>query len=251
MASQSALSLPKGSRESIVLLKNEDDFLPLSKEIGSIAVVGPNADDVLALRGNYEGTPSQVVTPLEGIRKKISPTTRLYAARGNELAASMDPLTVIPTACLRPAAADGYQTGLTGFYFECDNLRIDQPQVQVGSQVAIRCDVTNTGERTGDEVVQLYVRQPDATVTRPIKELKGFKRITLEPGGRKTVTFHLHTHQLGYYHEAKRYAVQPGTVEVMVGGSSKDLPLAGALEIKGQTTDASDHRVFFSRIGIE
>jgi beta-glucosidase len=141
--------------------------------------------------------------------------------------------------------------GLSYTTFEFDNLHISQPHVQVGSQVTVSCDVTNIGERTGDEVVQLYVRHPDATVPRPIKELKGFKRITLEPGERKTVTFTLHTYQLGYYDEAMRYVVQAGAVEVMVGCSSEHLPLAGVLEIIGQTTDASDGKVFFSRIGIE
>jgi len=152
--------------------------------------------------------------------------------------------------------------GLSYTTFEFDNLHISQPHVQVGSQVTVSCDVTNTGDRTGDEVVQLYVRHRDATVPRPIlglssrrrietKELKGFKRITLEPGERKTVTFALHTHQLGYYDEAMGYVVQPGTVEVMVGCSSEHLPLTGALEIIGQTTDASDDKVFFSRIKIE
>jgi beta-glucosidase len=111
-----ALAL-RAARESIVLLKNEDDLLPLSKEIGSIAVIGPNADDVLVLLGNYRGTPSEVVTPLEGIRNKISPTTRLYTARGCELATGVAPLTVVPSACLRPTDADGYQTGLAAAYF--------------------------------------------------------------------------------------------------------------------------------------
>ena len=83
-----------------------------------------------------------------------------------------------------------------------------------------RLDVTNTGELAGDEVVQLYVRHPGAAVPRPIKELKGFKRIHLEPGESKTVTFSLHTQQLGYYDEAMHYAIHPGTVEVLVGRSS-------------------------------
>ncbi len=122
-----ALAL-RAARESIVLLKNEplrfpsivneDDFLPLSKEIGSIAVIGPNADDVLALLGNYRGTPFQVVTPLEGIRNKISATTKLYTARGCELAAGVAALTVVPSACLRPTNADGYQSGLAATYFD-------------------------------------------------------------------------------------------------------------------------------------
>jgi len=73
----------------------------------------------------------------------------------------------------------------------------------------------------------------------------------LQPGERKTVTFTLHTHQLGYYDEAMQYVVQPGAIEVMIGCSSEHLPLTGALEIIGQTTDASDDKVFFSRIKIK
>ncbi len=108
----------QAARESIVLLKNGGNLLPLSKDLESIAVIGPNADDAQVLLGNYRGTPSRIITPLEGIRKKISPATKLYAARGCELATGMDPLAVIPSACLRPASADGYQTGLTGVYFD-------------------------------------------------------------------------------------------------------------------------------------
>jgi len=108
----------QAAQESIVLLKNEDDFLPLSREVESIAVIGPNADDGQVLLGNYRGTPPRIVTPLEGIRNKISPTTRLYTAQGCQLVAGLDPLTVIPSACLRPAVADGYQTGLTAAYFD-------------------------------------------------------------------------------------------------------------------------------------
>jgi beta-glucosidase len=141
--------------------------------------------------------------------------------------------------------------GLSYTTFEFDNLHINQSQVQVGSQVTISCDVTNTGERTGDQVVQLYVRHPDATVPRPIKELKGFKRITLGPGERKTVLLTLHTNQLGYYDEAMQFVVQPGTVEVMIGCSSEHLPLTSALEIIGQTTDVGDDKVFFSKVKIE
>jgi beta-glucosidase len=136
--------------------------------------------------------------------------------------------------------------GLSYTTFEFDNLHISQSQVRVGSQVTVSCDVTNTGDRTGDEVVQLYIRHPDATVPRPIKELKGFKRITLEPGERKTVTFALHTHQLGYYDETNQYAVHPGTVAVMVGNASDHLPLTDQFEIVGQRTDVGTDKVFFS-----
>ena len=520
----------RAARESIVLLKNEGNLLPLRKDLESIAVIGPNADNLQALLGNYSGTPVKAVTPLGGIRKKISPSTKLYYAQGCEIADGVPPLEVIPSAHLRPADADTDEKGLTAAYydnpkfegepalsrvdrvidfiwkdttpltgqwgdsfavrwtgflvppaggtyklgvngfsayglyldgelivdyqdihhpvlktgeveleagrfhslqldyvsrgldpqvqllwslpgidyqakaleaaekadvvvavvglspalegeempvdvegfaggdrtdiklpqpqeellerihalgkpvvlvllngsalavnwaaehvpaivetwypgqaggdaladvlfgdynpggrlpvtfyqsvddlppfddydmegrtyryfrgeplfpfgfglsyttFELDNLHIDQSEAEAGGEVAISVDVTNTGDRTGDEVVQLYVRHPDATVPRPIKDLKGFKRITLQPGERKTVSFTLHTHQLGYYDETMRYAVHPGKVGVMVGNSSDHLPLTEAFEINGQAVDISDDKVFFSDVNLE
>jgi beta-glucosidase len=519
----------RAARESIVLLKNEDGLLPLRKDLDSIAVIGPNADDLQALLGNYSGTPVKAVTPLEGIRKKISPSAKLYYAPGCELVDGIPQLEAIPSTHLRPADADANEMGLTADYydnpkfegepvlsrvdpaidfiwkdttplagqlgdgfavrwtgflvppasgvyslgvsgfskynlyldddliaeyedihypvlktkeveleagrfysirldyvsqgldpqvqllwsppgvdheagaleaaekadvviavmglsprlegeempvkvegfvggdrtditlprpqeellrqiyalgkpvvlvllngsvlavnwaaehipaiveawypgqaggdaiadvlfgdynpagrlpvtfyksvehlppfedyqmegrtyryfcgeplfpfghglsyttFEFDKLHIDQPEVKVGGKIAVRADVTNTGDRTGDEVVQLYVRHRDATVTRPVKELKGFKRITLHPGERKTVTFTLHTHQLGLYDEAMQFVIQPGLIEVMVGNASDQLPLTGTFEIVGRSADIAD-KVFFSDVNVE
>jgi hypothetical protein len=93
--------------------------------------------------------------------------------------------------------------------------------------VAVSANVANTGERAGEEVVQLYIGHPDATVPRPIRELMGFKRIHLGPGESKTVTFRLHSHQLGYHDEGMHYAVHPGRVKVSIGRSAQDLPLTG------------------------
>ena len=106
------------ARESIVLLKNEGDLLPLSKDIKSIAVIGPNADDMQILLGNYHGTPVTAVTPLEGIRRKVSPETTLYHAQGCALADGMPLMQPIPTAYLRPANSLANETGLTGRYFD-------------------------------------------------------------------------------------------------------------------------------------
>jgi beta-glucosidase len=138
--------------------------------------------------------------------------------------------------------------GLSYTTFEFDNLRIDQAEVGVGGKVAISVDVTNTGDRAGDEVVQLYVRQRGTTVPRPIKELKGFKRITLQLGERRTVIFALYTNQLGLVNGEMAFVIQPGAVEVMVGNSSQHLPLTGTFEIVGQTTDISAEKVFFSDV---
>ena len=116
-----ALAL-RATRESIVLLKN-DGLLPLKKDIESIAVIGPNADDSQVLLGNYNGTPARATTILAGIRSKISPQTALSYTRGCHIAQGMPPLTVVPSACLRPLRVDGEQTGLTATYY--DNARFE------------------------------------------------------------------------------------------------------------------------------
>jgi beta-glucosidase len=121
--------------------------------------------------------------------------------------------------------------GLSYTTFALDNLRLDCSKMPVGGQVNVSVDVTNTGHRAGDEVVQLYIRHVGAPAPRPIQELKGFRRISLEPGERQTVTLSLPSRQLGTYDAAARYAVHPGAVEVLVGSSSQHLPLAGQFEI--------------------
>ncbi len=121
--------------------------------------------------------------------------------------------------------------GLSYTTFAYDNLRLDPCRVPAGGQVVASVDVTNTGDRAGDEVVQLYIHHPGATVPRPIRELKGFARISLQPGQRRTVTFALDGRHLGYYDQSMRYGVHPGTVEVLVGRSSQDLPLVARFEV--------------------
>jgi beta-glucosidase len=110
------------ARESIVLLKNDDDLLPLSQDIGSMAVIGPNADDLQVLLGNYYGTPSRAITPLEGIRRKVPSSTKLYYAPGCDIAEGFPPLCAIPSANLRPVEADADMTGLTGAYHTAPNF---------------------------------------------------------------------------------------------------------------------------------
>jgi beta-glucosidase len=111
-----ALAL-QSARESIVLLKNEGDLLPLDRNLRSIAVIGPNSDDVQVLLGNYSGTPSTPITPLEGIRSKVSPATQVIYARGCEIAKGVPALTVVPSICLRPLGSDDGQSGLTAAYY--------------------------------------------------------------------------------------------------------------------------------------
>ena len=524
-----ALAL-QAARESMVLLKNEGGLLPLSQDLDSIAVVGPNADDLAVLAGNYSGTPAEPVTPLAGIRKKLSPSTRLYYAQGCGLVDGAPLLEIIPPAFLHPAVADAGQTGLTAAYYaspgfegepalirvdrtvdfiwkdttpltgqwgggfsvrwtgylvppvsgtyrlgvdgfsgyklylngelivehedmhhpvlrskdvelegsrsyplrlECfsqgldpqarlfwarpgvdyetpaleaaskadvvvavmglsprlegeempvqvdgfvggdrtsielpplqerflkklhslgkpvvlvllngsalaipwaaehisaiveawypgqaggdaladvlfgdynpggrlpitfyrsvedlppfdeyrmedrtyryfdgeplfafghglsytqflfENLSINPGKIEAGDQVTVCCDVTNAGDRAGDEVVQLYIHHQQRVVPHPKQELKGFARITLRPGETKRVTFVLHTDLLAIYDKDVRQVVQPGTVDLMVGSASDCLPLTGHLEIIGPAAQVGRDKTFFSIAQVE
>ncbi len=137
----------------------------------------------------------------------------------------------------------GYGLSYTRFAFS--NLRIDPAIVSTGDEVTVQVDVTNVGARSGDEVVQLYTHQEVQHITRPVKELRAFKRISLEPQQTKTVTFRLAVNQLAFYNRENDYVVEPGTVDVMVGSSSQDIHCSGAFEISGATTALKD-KVFFS-----
>jgi len=139
--------------------------------------------------------------------------------------------------------------GLSYTSFRYDNLSIDRSAAAAGESVNISAEVTNAGTRAGDEVVQLYIRQASAA-DRLIKELKGFKRISLMPGECKRVTFTLSVNQLADYDDELLAAVRPGQVEIMVGNSSANLPLRGSFEIAGPTTGVRDEKVFFSRVQV-
>ena len=127
-----ALAL-ESARKSMVLLKNDGGLLPLSRDVGTLAVIGPNADDVEVLLGNYNGFPSDAVTPLRGIREKVSPGTRVLHARGSGLADELPVLEAIPASALRPGGGSGDGVGgLRGEYFDNPDLR--------GAPLAVRTD---------------------------------------------------------------------------------------------------------------
>ena len=385
------------ARKSIVLLKNEAGLLPLRRDLSAIAVIGPSADSVRNLLGDYsypahvemllgEQSTGQVpiVSVLEGIRRSLSPTTRLAYAKGCdvmdeskagfleavEIARKADVAVLVlgeksglTTTCTSGEARDRADVGLPGVqeelvraiyetgtpvvvvlmngrplaipwvaehvpaileawvpgeeggaavadvlfgeanpggrlpitfpravgqipiyyrhkpsggrshwygdyvslsskplfpfghglsytHFEFENLRIQPQQISAEGKVEISIDIRNAGEREGDEVVQLYVHDVLSSMTRPVKELKGFKRVTLAPGEKKTVTFTLAVSQLGFYDRHMQFVVEPGTIEVLVGSSSEDIQLTGELEIVGETTDVSAIKTFFSAVDV-
>lgn len=122
--------------------------------------------------------------------------------------------------------------GLSYTTFTYSNLQISPKQIAPNGKVEVSVDVENSGGRIGDEVVQLYLHDPLASVTRPVKELKGFKRISLAPNEKKTVTFELTKKELEFLDARMKYVVEPGTIEVMMGSSSDDIRAKSSFEIK-------------------
>ena len=343
---------------SMVLLKNQNDALPLNKNIGSIAVIGPLADDRRAPLGWWsgDGHDDDTVTALTGIRNKVSPQTKVSYAKGCEVlgdssagfeeavntarqsdvvvvfvgeakemvgeAASRSSLDLpgrqmdlvkaiqvtgkptivvlingrpptiawivdnvpavleawmggteagnaiadvlfgdvnpggkLPVTFPRtvgqvpiyynhlntgrpPEASSRYNSkyldvawtpqfpfgfGLSYTQFKISNLQMSAAEITSNGSLTVSVEVMNTGKRAGDEVVQLYIRDVAASMTRPVKELKGFKRITLKPGETQRVEFTLGPEQLGFYNRDMRYVVEPGEFKVMLGSNSEDL----------------------------
>jgi beta-glucosidase len=343
---------------SMVLLKNEAQTLPLDKNIRSIAVVGPMADDRRAPLGWWagDGREENTVTALAGIRAKVSPQTKVGYAKGCDVkdesnagfaeavalarkadvaivfvgesadmvgeAASrssldlpgrqMDLVKAIhetgkPTIVVlvngrpptigwivekvpaileswmggtqagnaiadilfgdvnpggklpvtfprtvgqvpiyynhkntgRPPEANNRYTskyldvswtplfpfgyGLSYTQFKITNLQLSSQSIRANGKLTVSVEVANVGKRTGDEVVQLYIRDVAASMTRPVKELKGFQRVTLQPGEKRRVEFVLTREQLGFWNRDLRFVVEPGDFKVMVGSSSEDV----------------------------
>ncbi len=110
--------------------------------------------------------------------------------------------------------------GLSYTRFEFGAPSLSSASMTVDGEVTVCVDVANVGERTGDEVVQLYVRDRVASVAQPVKALKGFERITLAPGERRTVRLVLRAASLALWNEQMRRVVEPGEFDVMVGPDS-------------------------------
>lgn len=121
--------------------------------------------------------------------------------------------------------------GLSYTTFTLSGLKVEPAQIPVGGTATVTCTLANTGARAGDEVVQLYIRDKAASVTRPVRELRGFERITLKPGETRTVSFKLGNKELGMYDRGLKWVVEPGQFDVWVGQSSVG-GLQGKLEVR-------------------
>lgn len=370
----------QAAREGIVLLKNENNLLPLKKNFKTIAVIGPNADIGQNLFGDYSAEPvlQHVDTILDGIKAKVSPATRVIYARGCAIndedksgfakavqaakdaevavvvvgeqsrlegeqaknfppptdgegydVASLD-LTGVQEDLVRAIQATGTQTvlvlvngrplsvrweaehlpaiveawepgerggeavadvlfgdynpsgrlaitvprgvgqlpayynyklskaywvnggwthtkgyvdmpgtplypfgfGLSYTQFQYSNLRVDPAEIRSEGETHVSIDVENTGKQPGIETVQLYLRERFTPVATPVEQLRGFERVALNPGERKTVTFNLGPEDLKLLNQDMHWVVVPGTFDIMIGKSSADISTKATLEVK-------------------
>jgi beta-glucosidase len=343
--------------ESMTLLSNRNNFLPLRKEnIKSIAVIGP-AGEMSFETGNYYGTPARKVSPLQGLKEAFGSDARVEYEQGSGFTEAADPASIARAADLAkksdvailflgtnlrveaegrdrrdlnlpgaqeqlleavyaanpktvlvlmnagplavtwandhlPAILDAWYPGeaggaaiaqvLLGDYnpgghlpytvyasldgvppqneydvskgftylyfkgvplyafghglsytqFKYSNLKLSQTRTTATGKTDVSFDLQNAGSRAGSEVVQMYVHQAKSNVVQPIKSLRGFQRVTLNPGETRHITIALPASQLSYYDVVtRRFIVAPGMFNVMIGSSSDDIRLRAALEI--------------------
>ena len=354
----------RAGHEGIVLLKNNDNLLPLKKDLKSIAVIGPNADDVMNQLGDYSPRTilQHVTTMVEGIKAAVSPQTRVIYARGCEVTggdksgfaravqaakeadaavvvvgesqhgthtdgeshdvASLDlsgaqeeliqeivatgtptvvvlvngrPLSTRWTSEHVPAIVEAWEPGERGgeavadvlfgnynptgrlaisvprhsgqlpvYYnykpskaarldqgyvdmpatplypfgyglsyamFEYGNLRVEPAEIHPGGEARVTLDVRNAGDRPGVETVQLYIHETYAPVSTPVKQLRGFEKVALNPGETKTVAFKIVPEDLQLLDIDMHWRVVPGEFEIMAGKSSADILLRGILTV--------------------
>ncbi len=156
------------------------------------------------------------------------------------------------------AYADGDNTplwpfghGLSYTTFEISDPKVSNDVVSPAGTVTVSCRVTNTGSVAGDEVVQLYIADDRATVSRPIRQLEGFARITLAPCESAAVSFTVPVAQLSFHNASMRRVIEPGTMTVWVGRSSGDRELVGTVTIVGDVTEVSRPPICGTRVSID
>lgn len=148
----------------------------------------------------------------------------------------------------KPLYPFGY--GLSYTEFRYNDFSINKTECDIDEYVEIGVTITNAGKMKGDEIVQLYVNDAQASVTRPVLELKGFKRVALEAGQSRRVTFTLSPKQLGFYDIGMNFVVEPGDIHVLIGRSSNRIEAEGSFRITGDITRL-DKKVFFSAARVD
>jgi beta-glucosidase len=132
---------------------------------------------------------------------------------------------------IEPLFYFGY--GLSYTHFSYDKLKLERKTIKARESVKLSVEISNNGKVYGDEIVQLYIRDKVSTVTRPVKELRDFIRVSLKAGEKKKVVFNITPDKLAFHNLKMKFAVEPGVFELMVGGSSRDQDLLKTeLEVK-------------------
>jgi beta-glucosidase len=227
-----------GDRDSLDLLGNQDELVKAMLELGKPVVVflqhgRPNSINYISenvpaiLEGWYLGQEGGTAVA-DVIFGDYNPGGKLPVS----VPRSVGQLPIFynhkPTARRgyvdsTPAPLYPFGWGLSYTTFKYTDLTLTPDTIGTGGKTTVSVDVANTGDLTGDEVVQLYIRDEVSSVTRPVKELKGFKRITIEPGEKQTVNFILGPEELSFLNRDMHRVVEPGTFRIMVGGNSVDL----------------------------
>ncbi len=140
--------------------------------------------------------------------------------------------------------------GLSYTTFAYSDLMISEKEIDAQGSVRIEAAVCNTGEYEGDEVVQLYLTDRYASMTRPVKELAGFKRISLKPGERKTVVFEVLASQMAFLDKKMLWKVEKGSIGVEIGSSSEDIRLTGEYMIKNDGWIEGRDRAFYAKAAV-
>jgi beta-glucosidase len=227
-----------GDRDSLDLLGNQDDLVKAILSTGKPVVVlllhgRPNAINYISenvpaiLDGWYLGqeTGTAVADILFGDN---NPGGKLPITVPRSAGQLPDYYYQKPSAkreylgsTVKPLYPFGW--GLSYSTFKYGNLKLTPDTIGPEGETKVSVDVTNTSSVPGDEVVQLYIRDEVSSVTRPVKELRGFRRVTLAPGETKTLEFSLGFDELSFLNRYMRRIVEPGPFKIMAGGNSNDL----------------------------
>lgn len=148
----------------------------------------------------------------------------------------------------RPLFPFGYGLSYTNFKYK--NIETQKINTENGLEIEIEIGVENTGKLQGEEIVQLYINDPIASRTRPIKELKAFQRVSIQPGETKRIEFILNSEQLAFYNENMELCLEEGKYNILIGSSSEDIRLKDCFEIKNTRIINSNFRKFFSKTSI-
>ena len=227
-----------GDRDSLELVGRQNDLVKAVLETKKPTVVFMINSGPLAINYVAENVPAILEGFYLGEETGTATADVLFGdySPGGKLAVSF-PRTVgqLPIYYnYKPTARRGYLLstteplfpfgyGLSYTTFEYSNLKITKPKIKADEETTVTVDVKNTGKIPGDEIAQMYIRDEVSSVTRPIKELRDFARVLIEPGETKTVTFKITPQKLSFYNREMNLSVEPGTFQIMVGGSSANL----------------------------